>query len=74
MKSGIYSEDDEIGFLTSVEAIAEAVKESGNSAAKISILERAKNAEGSGTMAFTKMSIRANQLVEWVTSLISSAG
>ncbi|MEP1611536.1 MAG: hypothetical protein ABJL72_06380 [Roseobacter sp.] len=56
---------------SSAQASADALKESGNNAGKISILERAKNAEGSGPMAMTKMGIRANQLVEFVTSLIS---
>lgn len=59
---------------SSAEATAEAIKESGNTAGKIGVLERAKRAEGSGQMAMTKMAIRAQQLADWVLGLISGGG
>lgn len=59
---------------SSVEATVDAVKESGNTAGKITVLEQAKRAEGSGQMAMTKMAIRAQQLAEWVLGMISGGG
>jgi hypothetical protein len=46
-------------------ATADAIKESGNHAGKISILERAKRAESSGGMALTKIGMRAQGFAEW---------
>ncbi|MEM9308080.1 MAG: hypothetical protein AAGA74_12330 [Pseudomonadota bacterium] len=60
--------------VSSVEATADAIKESGNTAGKISVLERAKRAESSGPMAVTKMGLRAQGLVDLVIRLISGGG
>ncbi|WP_415919735.1 hypothetical protein [Tateyamaria sp. SN6-1] len=56
------------------EVTAEAVKRSGNQAAKISLAERAKKAESSGAMSGVKIGMRAQKLVEFVTELFSGGG
>ncbi|MEP1964440.1 hypothetical protein [Tateyamaria sp.] len=56
------------------DASTDALKQSGNRAAKISLAERAKQAESSGTMAALKMGLRSNKLVEFVMDLFSGGG
>ena len=56
---------------SSSKATAEAVKQSGNRAGKISLSERAKQAEGSGWMSATKMAMRARDVVDMVVGLLS---
>ncbi|MEP1587846.1 MAG: hypothetical protein ABJR46_11425 [Tateyamaria sp.] len=55
----------------SLDATAEALKQSGNRAGKISLSERAKKAEGSGFMSSVKIGMRAQNLVEFVSNLFS---
>ncbi|MEP2679207.1 hypothetical protein [Tateyamaria sp.] len=55
----------------SPDATAEALKQSGNRAGKISLSERAKKAEGSGFMSSIKIGMRAQNLVEFVSNLLS---
>lgn len=59
---------------TSDEATASALKRSGNQAGKISLAEKAKNAEGSGQMAAVKIAMRAQNVVEYVLSIIGGGG
>ena len=58
----------------SMEAKAEAIKQSANRAGKISLSERAKQAEGSGWMSATKIGLRAKDLVDMVIGLLSGGG
>lgn len=58
----------------SADAVAEAIKQSGYRAGKISLAERAKRAEGSGWMSATKIGMRAHNLVEYVIELMSGSG
>ncbi|WP_299602170.1 hypothetical protein [uncultured Tateyamaria sp.] len=53
-------------------ANADALKQSGNRAGKISLAERAKAAESSGPMAGLKIGLRAHKVVDFVLGLISS--
>ncbi|MEO0379183.1 MAG: hypothetical protein AAF252_02870 [Pseudomonadota bacterium] len=69
---GLASETVQDG--SSSKATADALKQSGNRAAKISISERAKKAEGSGAMSALKIGMRAEKLVEFLTNLISGGG
>ncbi|WP_147107454.1 hypothetical protein [Tateyamaria sp. syn59] len=71
--------DTELGLATetlrdgsSDTANADALKQSGNRAGKISLAERAKAAESSGPMAGLKIGLRAHKVVEFVLGLISS--
>ncbi|MEM9434802.1 MAG: hypothetical protein AAGA12_12840 [Pseudomonadota bacterium] len=59
---------------SSEEATAEALRQSGNRAGKITLAERAKKAEGSGAMAGVKIGMRAQKLVEFVISVLSGGG
>ncbi|MEO0767220.1 MAG: hypothetical protein AAFY75_14490 [Pseudomonadota bacterium] len=59
---------------SSEDATADSLKQSGNRAAKISMAERAKQAEGSGAMASIKMALRADKIVDFITSLFSGGG
>ncbi|MBM1816181.1 hypothetical protein [Pseudosulfitobacter pseudonitzschiae] len=58
----------------SANAVAEAIKQSGYRAGKISLAERAKRAEGSGFMSATKIGMRAHNLIEYVIELMSGSG
>lgn len=69
---GLASETVQDG--SSSKATADALKQSGHRAAKISISERAKKAEGSGAMSALKIGMRAEKLVEFMTNLISGGG
>ncbi|WP_299771505.1 hypothetical protein [uncultured Tateyamaria sp.] len=71
--------DAELGLATetlrdgsSDTANADALKQSGNRAGKISLAERAKAAESSGPMAGLKIGLRAHKVVDFVLGLISS--
>lgn len=57
-----------------VAAQTSAIKMSSERAAKISMAERAKKAEGSGIMSGVKIGMRGNSLVELVISLLSGGG
>jgi hypothetical protein len=59
---------------TSIEAKAEAIKQSANRAGKISLSERAKQTEGSGWMSATKVGLRAKDLVDMVIGMLSGGG
>lgn len=59
---------------TSPDAQASAIKMGGERAAKISIAERAKQAESSGAMSGVKIGLRAQKLVELVIGLFSGGG
>lgn len=56
---------------TSDQANADALKQSGNRAGKISLAERAKQTEGSGSMSALKIGLRADAVVEFVTRLFA---
>lgn len=59
---------------SSDEATADALKQAGNRAAKISLAEKAKKAEGSGPMAALKIAMRADSVVDFVMRIISGGG
>lgn len=56
---------------SSDQANADALKQSGNRAGKISLAERAKQTEGSGSMSALKIGLRADAVVEFVMRLFS---
>ena len=52
-------------------AMVEAIQRSGNRAGKISMAEKAKNAESSGVMSGIKIGMRAQSLIDYVSGLFS---